>query len=505
MGNKLFTFLFAAMLPATGAMATDHYVSVNGNGTQDGSSWDNALSFATFYANVNSYDNGDTFYFAGGTYYAISKTPTAITNGYTFVGGFDPALTGTEHATPAYSSSTPTIFSGDVNHNDKQDAEDASRFLALKTDTKKGGETQKPFTIQGIEFTNCFDSTSTKTHGAVQLNNCYDVTIKNCRFYNNNTPISGYGGMALTSYRSTVFVQDCEFTDNAAVQRGGVVYVWVDGTDYTKGYTVFERCLFSGNKVTDESKPLGSAIFYSHGPALWLVNCTITGNDAPSGGAVFVNGADPNWRRETYVIGSTIAGNTGGNQINMSQGARLFLADSYIVGNEDDGTTAKAAIAVTGTSEKADFSIVSKGRNIIGGYANQVADAVHVPSWDKTDRQGSDNLYSTVFGTNSLSDGVITPVVKTLGYEGTALKTAVTDAGWDVETARVDVTVDQKGMKRGTGTTAGAYAVNVTTGIGAVTSAGTSNDSYYTVSGIRVAKPAAKGLYIHNGKVVIVR
>lgn len=192
MGNKLFTLLVAALLPAAGAMAADYYVSVDGNGSKDGSSWDNALPFATFYANVNSYTDGDTFYFLGGTYYATNKTPTAITNGYTFIGGFDPALTGTEHTTPTYPSSTPTIFSGDVNKNGEQDAEDASRFLALKTNTKKGGDTQKPFVIQGIEFTNCYDATSTPTHGALQLNNCYDVTIKNCRFYNNNTKKSGY-------------------------------------------------------------------------------------------------------------------------------------------------------------------------------------------------------------------------------------------------------------------------------------------------------------------------
>ena len=450
--------MFAALLPAAGAMAADYYVSVNGNGSKDGSSWGNALPFATFYSNVNSYANGDTFYFAGGTYYATSKTPTAITNGYTFIGGFATTLTGTEHTTPTYPSATPTIFSGDVNKNGEQDAEDASRFLALKTNTKKGGDTQKPFVIQGIEFTNCYDATSTPTHGALQLNNCYDVTIKNCRFYNNNTKKSGYGGMAFTAYRSTSFVQDCEFTNNSAVQRGGAVYVWVDGIDYSKGYTVFERCLFSGNKVSDETKPLGSAIFYSHGPALWLVNCTITGNDAPSGGAVYVNGADKSWRRETYVIGSTIAGNTGGNQIHMSQGARLFMANSYIVGNEDDGTTAKAAIAITGSAESTEFSIVSKGYNIIGGYANQVENATNVPSWDTTDSQTSTNLYSTVFGTNTLSNGVIKPIVTTTGYEGSALSTAVSDAGWDATTARVDVTVDQKGTTRGSSVTAGAYA-----------------------------------------------
>ncbi len=461
MGNKLFTFLFAAMLPAMGAMATDHYVSVNGSGTLDGSSWDNALSFATFCDNVNSYENGDTFYFAGGTYYATLKTPTAITKGYTFVGGFNPALTGTEHATPAYPSSTPTIFSGDVNKNGLLDAADAKYCMYVITTTAKTSPTLKPFVIQGIDFTGCYDAEEkSKTHGGLFVENSYDVTLKNCRFYGNKcVSPDEYGGMALTAYRSTVFVQDCEFTNNTAYQRGGAVYVHSNAS--TKGLTVFERCLFSGNKVTAESSPLGSAVNYTHGPGLWLVNCTVTNNTAQSGGAIYVNGADDTYSRDTYVIGSTIAGNTGGNQINMSQGARLFIADSYVVGSEDDGSIDKAAIAITGDKESDKFSIVSKGRNIIGGYANQVADAVHVPSWDKTDRQGSDNLYSTVFGTNSLTNGVITPVVKTLGYEGTALKTAVTDAGWDVKTARVDVTVDQKSVMRGANVTAGAYAVTV--------------------------------------------
>ena len=461
MGNKLFTLMFAALLPAAGAMAADYYVSVNGNGSKDGSSWDNALPFATFYANVNKYTNGDTFYFAGGTYYATSKTPTAITNGYTFIGGFDPALTGTEHTTPTYPSATPTIFSGDVNKNGLLDAEDAKCCMHVNTVTAKSSTPLKPVVIQGIDFTGCYDATQDgKTHGGLFVDNSYDVTLKNCRFYGNKcVSPDQHGGMALTAFRSTVFVQDCEFTDNTAYQRGGAVYVYSDKA--SKGLTVFERCLFSGNKVTAESSPLGSAVNYRHGPGLWLVNCTVTNNTAQSGGAIYVNGADDTYSRDTYVIGSTIAGNTGGNQINMSQGAHLFIADSYVVGSEDDGTIDKAAIAITGDKESDKFSIVSKGHNIIGGYANQVAKAAYVPSWDTTDRQGSDNLYSTVFGTNSLSDGVITPIVKTLGYEGIALKTAVTDAGWDVETARVDVTVDQKSVMRGANVTAGACAVTV--------------------------------------------
>jgi len=453
--------MFAALLPAAGAMAADYYVSVNGNGTKDGSSWDNALPFATFYANVNSYDNGDTFYFAGGTYYATSKKPTAITNGYTFIGGFNPTLTGTKHATPAYPSSTPTVFSGDVNQNGSLDAADAKYCLYVNTSTAKTSATLKPFVIQGIDFTGCYDATKdNRSHGGLYVDNSYDVTLKNCHFYGNKcVKPDQYGGMALTAYRSTVFVQDCQFTDNTAYQRGGAVYVYSNAS--TKGLTVFERCLFSGNSATAESTPFGSAINYTHGPGLWLVNCTVANNTAQSGGAIYVNGADDTYTRNTYIIGSTIAGNTGGNQINMSQGAHLFLADSYVVGSEDDGTTAKAAIAITGDKESAKFSIVSKGHNIIGGYANQVENATNVPSWDATDSHASTNLYSTVFGTNTLTDGVIAPIVKTVGFEGSALKAAVADAGWDATTARVDVTVDQKSTTRGSSVTAGAYAVTL--------------------------------------------
>ena len=144
----------------------------------------------------------------------------------------------------------------------------------------------------------------------------------------------------------------------------------------------------------------------------------------------------------------------------MSQGAHLYLANSYIVGNTDDGTTTNTAIAITGSTESSKFEIVSKGYNIIGGYANQV-DGATKPSWDNTDSQASTNLYSTVFGTNTLSNGVIKPIVTTTGYEGSALSTAVSGAGWDATTARVDVTVDQKGVKRGTNVTAGAYAVAI--------------------------------------------
>ena len=73
----------------------------------------------------------------------------------------------------------------------------------------------------------------------------------------------------------------------------------------------------------------------------------------------------------------------------MTQGARLHLVNSYIVGSEDNGSLANTAIAITGSSENTDyFEITSLGNNLIGGYANQVENATAIPTWSTTDKQG---------------------------------------------------------------------------------------------------------------------
>lgn len=55
---KRFTLLMAGMLCASASFATDYYVSVDGAGEKNGSSVENALDFATMYANVNAYAMG---------------------------------------------------------------------------------------------------------------------------------------------------------------------------------------------------------------------------------------------------------------------------------------------------------------------------------------------------------------------------------------------------------------------------------------------------------------
>ena len=131
MDFKKFT-LVAALLAAPAALfaQSNHYISVTGAGSNDGSSWDNAMPFSTLCENIDSYANGDVFYFKEGTY--VFSAPLKVTGkGYTFIGGFSKDLTGTSNETPTYPTATPTVFSGDVNGDGVASNGDADCLLSF--------------------------------------------------------------------------------------------------------------------------------------------------------------------------------------------------------------------------------------------------------------------------------------------------------------------------------------------------------------------------------------
>lgn len=500
-----FSMIGLSLFMVSAIYATDYYVSVNGAGSKDGSSWQNAIDFETWYNTMSDgYANGDVFHFEGGHYY-VPGTIKRLSNAYTLIGGYDPAT----HAEPTYPTSgdAVTLIDGDRNKDGLPDEGDAERCFSIQTATSSASTPQKPVVIRGFDFINMHDMKGTTTHGAIQLNNSHDVTIENCRFKNNTTDYKT-GGMAINNNRSTIFVRDCEFINNTAGNRGGAFYETSDNGG--KGGTVFERCLFSSNKITtpisDENKTaLGSAICYTNGPFLWIVNCTITGNEAPAGGAIYTTGADATWKRIVNIVSSTITDNKGDNQITMTQGARLHLANSFIVNTEDDGSLSSTAIAIAGATENADyFEITSLGYNIIGGYFNQVENATAIPIWNTTDKQGTEFVHEKVFGTNVLTEeGYIVPIVTDSGADASVLATTI--AEWDPTSARVNLTVDQTGAIRYANTTAGAYANQLTTGLNQTTApVADKNGVIYTLSGVRISKPG-KGVYIKNGKKYLVK
>lgn len=492
MDFKKFTLVAALMAAPMASFATDYFVTPEGKGTGDGSSWDNAMSLDAFRDKVAvESTESNVFYFAGGTY-IVSEPLKIFKNGCTLIGGFADNLTGTSHETPTYPSATPTVFTGDINQDGVAGEGDAECLFTIKTDTKNGDESKK-VVLKGFELTGTYtqsnQSDNANAHGALHLDNCGYVEVDNCLFYGNvsedpdgSTP-KMVGGMAISSHRSLSVFNDCEITDNQGVSRGGAIKLTADGVD--KGKTTFNRCLIARNSIQNE---LGSAICVQHGAYLQIVNSTVTGNTGADGeAAIYATGADEKYPRSLYIVNSTIAGNEGGPQIEMTTDANLYVANSIVVSNGD-----APAFSVTSVKE-----FVSGGMNILG------SDASGVLTLQATDNAEAGNNYEKIFGTNELGDnGVIEPLAEEGEYTAAALAAAIAD--WGIIS---DVKVDQTGAERADGSTPGAYAKTTSSGIEAVEAGdGVADGAYYTLQGVKLgARPTATGIYIYNGKKVIIR
>lgn len=407
---KRFTLMLAGVLCASASFATDYYVSVDGSGEKNGSSWENAIAFTEMYSNINTkYQNGDVFYFQGGTYYVPAKV-SAISNGYSFVG----ATTG-----------TPTIFSGDVNGDGVANEGDAPSLLFIQLATINGN-TSKHFILQNITFTGAYVN-QTRT-SALRVDNSGWVDVQNCIFDKNISVYSkdnDHGGPACLLERSTVNFTDCKFINNESVGRGGAIKLT---SAPTKGYTTLNRCLVSGNKA----KTLGSAIFFNHGQELNIINSVITENVSGTEGevgAIFSIGADSNYARQITLINSTVAGNMGGAQVLGRKDAVIRLANSIIVG---DGTA--PAILLQDKPK----SFVSNGYNIIGKYSIGTAST---SAWKTSDFVSDDNTLNSIFGSNAVTAG---PVAAP--YGATQVQMEAIAKGWSLGQ---DLKQDINGVSRG--------------------------------------------------------
>ena len=408
---KRFTFMLAGVLCASASFATDYYVSVEGSGEKNGNSWENAIAFTDMYSNINTkYQNGDVFYFQGGTYYVPTKV-SAISKGYSFIG----ATTG-----------TPTVFSGDVNGDGVAAEGDASTLLFIQLATKNG-DTSKHFILQNITFTGAYVN-QTRT-SALRVDNSGWVDVQNCIFDKNISVYSkdnNHGGPACLLERSTVNFTDCKFINNESVGRGGAIKLTSDVS--TKGYTNLLRCLVSGNKANT----LGSAIFFNHGQELNIINSVITENVSGTEGevgAIFSIGAGDNFARQITLINSTVAGNIGGAQMLGRKDAAIRLANSIMVG---DGTA--PAIFLQDTPK----TFVSNGYNIIGMYSIGTAST---SAWMTSDFVSDNNTLSSIFGNNAVTNG---PVAAPYGATQAQLVEIATT--WKLNQ---DLNLDIHGVSRG--------------------------------------------------------
>lgn len=492
--------LLAGALAVPGALlATDYFVTPDGNGSKDGSTWQNAMGLSEFYNHmkfvynstpVNDSHTGEQFFFSTGTY-TFTQTVFFYRSSVSITGGYD-ALTG-ELATDG----ARTVFDGN-----NQARNNGALFIQTQTERNDAGKS-RPVSIKGIDFTNFITKGEWRANetnwqsgrpGAVYITQCGYAEIIDCNFSNNECTGTGDNAMpgALSLNKVNALVRDCSFVGNKGTDGGAVkLYYNVGGTWTKMAYLVVDRCYFADNIASDNT---GGAIYGRNSMAIDVINSTFTGNTAANGGAIYNNLPD-NYDQLLNIVSSTIAGNSAdnGSQIYTNGTGNIKIANSIIVSQNGEA----AIVGQTATT-----GYVFQGNNLIG----EVAEGY---SSESTDNIAAANTYETVFGQNKLAaDGTIKPVLFKAGMAPDAIASIVAGESWNYT---VDTAVDQLGNDRSTSTSTGALAVDEagkTTGIDTVTVDDNCNvdESWYTMQGIRMdTRPTAKGLYIHKGKKVLVQ
>lgn len=223
---------------------------------------------------------------------------------------------------------------------------------------------------------------------------------------------SGANGAVVINNNSVAVFKDCIFTGNTATsaERGGAL------TNY--GTTILDSCLFTknsnANTSSNSTRGLAGAVYNSGRNTtgyLFANNCVFASNTASTGNS-YPASAICTYRAHTYVINSSIMGNSGAAAVYAtngtgSQNSNYFYAlNSIFVGNE--GPNSGADITATNNNNNRRqiyYSLYGSISNVTATSCTQSA---------VSDITGSDSV--TVEDAGIIVDGAGDAVTKAQAY-----------------------------------------------------------------------------------------
>jgi hypothetical protein len=315
MKNALLTRVLLAIVLFTPLLsfAKIVYVTPNGAGAKDGTSWANAT---TIYDAVGpeSWSRalwGDQVWVAQGTYtlaYSSGLQPRCTMYGG-FVGnetavgqrGTNAALTIVQNGVWELGQiSGGTVEGFTIKNSGLYNDYSATVNNCVFDNSPIGGENSSGNTTY---FNNCIIKNS-NSHG-VYMWPGGRMAFTDCEFYNNHTDGAGGNGGGAISSSGNLFVYRCVFHDNSSGGNGGAIGVG--------SYTDIFNCLFYNNTAATSG---GAVSAYNPSYEGWtrMYNCTVTGNSAPNGGSgIEVNNIS---NGASEIHNNIIWGNTG--SVNVS-------------------------------------------------------------------------------------------------------------------------------------------------------------------------------------------
>ena len=306
------------------------YVTVNGAGAQDGSSWSNAMKLqAAMDTAATITDYSVNIFAKKGTYVGNStgENSFVIKPNVKLYGGFN----GNESANFNLNNRTQaninqTILFGSNNRRVLYQSENFTETTATVIDgfmirggtVNNAGEGGGVYLRKYCTLKNCVitannaaisGSENNVTRAGVAVYND-GGTLINCEIYNNNINLSGTGSnwtvRGVGVYNNNGTVMDCNIHDNLAVYDG-------NGNDwnvYGGGlYDAQNSSTIQNNSITHNSAARGGGLYLQNGST--VSNCIISNNTSRNnGGGVFVYGNYALFRQ--CLISNNAAGESGG-------------------------------------------------------------------------------------------------------------------------------------------------------------------------------------------------
>lgn len=500
MNKKISSFGLAAMmlLFSGNVMATDYYLSANGNDANDGKTA--ATAWATL-AKVGSsaFKAGDHIYVSG-----IIKVETEVakarlvdvviegtnpqTDGFdaegkssilhsnlsvvtfknlSFKNGYRASDITENGAAAIYATHSRLTFENCIFEGNKCEQTNANACAGAVFETGANPENRPG--IGGIFATNCkFINNTSKAGGGAMTAVSNTVDLKNCYFQNNEA--ANTGGAIYFNSINDVTIDGCAFEGNTAEQRGGAVFLFMNNlTD--KVYTI-SNSTFYHNQAKSDGGAFG--VSGNSNNTINLVHCTINGNNT-------LGGVD----------------NAGGVNVKDKPGI-VNVVNSIIQGN-----------TATGNSNLfADVTFATTKVNFVNSYVGAVREY---------DKYASNYTTTSLCVLNNLPNSNQQDKLDLGTYKENAHIIPLKDGSNATKAADLnaskeyDVTTDQLG-RTWEKPYIGAVQLTeteFTTGISAIkTNAPKSLKGIYNVAGQYVGNDAsklAKGLYIINGKKVVVK
>lgn len=310
------------------AVVTRVYVTQNGAGIKDGSSWGNAMGETEFASALSAPVSEMEFWVAGGAYRpsVTGDTGKSFQVGYgtSIYGGFKGDETLLSQRDPY---KYKTVLTGDLGNDDinkidgiTETAGNIAGSNSVTVVTVNGGSPSNTV-IDGVIITAGNNAGGTSGIGGGMFIESGSPLVTNCTFAGNRSASRG-AGLASNNWDAGPVITSCSFYGNTTLGNGGGVY--------------------------SNSAPAETA-------ATKITNCTFYGNTASQGGAAYLAASGVSVMNSTLVYNN--AGTAGGGI--YIEGGSSSVKNSIVWGNiSPDGLSIKLG---TATSASVSYSVVEGG------------------------------------------------------------------------------------------------------------------------------------------------